>query len=90
MSRETKLEIKPDTKSASREAPTVRPANPRANVMPVDGYVLSIDRKLKQRYDTAADAMTAATKLKQQFPLLQVAVLNAADNEYTPVELPEK
>ena len=39
-----------------------KPANLRPNVMPSDGYMLSVDGKLKTRFDTSADAMTAGLK----------------------------
>jgi hypothetical protein len=67
-----------------------RPANLPANAMPVDGYVLSIDGKLKKRFDTSEAAMTAGVKLKQDYPVIQVAVFDAAARSYTPVALPEK
>jgi hypothetical protein len=64
-----------------------RPANLPANPIPVDGFVLSVDGKLKARYETSADAMTAASKLKQSYPVVQVAIYDAAERTYTPVEL---
>jgi hypothetical protein len=67
---------------------TKKPANLRANAMPVDGYVLSIDGKLKTRYESAKDATAAGAKLKQTYPVIQVAVYDAAERNYTPVELP--
>jgi hypothetical protein len=69
---------------------TKRPANLRADAMPVDGYVLSIDGKLKKRYEGAEEAMTAGTALKQSYPVIQVAVYDAAARIYTPVELQEQ
>jgi hypothetical protein len=71
---------------------TKRPGNLRADAMPVDGYVLSIDGKLKKRYESAQEAMAAGTALKQRYPVIQVAVYNAAERDYTPVEpaAPEK
>ena len=66
---------------------TKKPANLRANAMPVDGYVLSIDGKLKTRYDDEKIAMAAGVKLKQSYPVIQVAVYDAAKRNYTPVEL---
>ena len=65
---------------------TKKPANPRADAIPTDGYVLSIDGKLKARYETSEEAMTAGSKLKQSFPVLQVEVFDAANRVYTPVE----
>lgn len=55
-----------------------RTANLRANAMPVDGYVLSVDGKLKTRYENSSEAMAAALILKQSFPAIQVAVYDAA------------
>jgi hypothetical protein len=69
---------------------TKKPANLRADVMPNDGYVLSVDGKLKKRFDTSEEAMTAGVKLKQDYPVIQVAVFDAAARSYTPVALPEK
>jgi hypothetical protein len=66
-----------------------RPTNLRANVLPNDGYVLSVDGKLKAKFETSEDAMTAGLKLKQNFPVLQVAVFDGAAKSYTPVTLPE-
>lgn len=64
-----------------------KPANLRANAMPTDGFVLAVDGKLKARYETAKEAMTAGAKLKQSFPVIQVAVYDAAARKYTPVEM---
>jgi hypothetical protein len=69
---------------------TKKPANLRANAMPVDGYVLSIDGKLKTRYDDEKIAMAAGAKLKQTYPVIQVAIYDAAKRNYTPVELQEQ
>jgi hypothetical protein len=69
---------------------TKPPAIPRADAIPTDGYVLSIDGKLKARYETAKEAMTAGSQLKQNFPVIQVEIFNAAERTYTPVEGQEK
>lgn len=66
-----------------------KPVNLRANVMPTEGFVLAIDGKLKGRYETAKEAMTAGTKLKQSYPVIQVAVYDAAQRAYTPIEAQE-
>jgi hypothetical protein len=71
-------------------ADTKTPANPRADAIPADGYVLSVDGKLKARYETSKEAMTAGSKLKQSFPVIQVEVFDAAKRVYTPVEPQEK
>jgi len=67
-----------------------KPENLRANVTPNDGFVLSVDGKLKARFDTSGEAMTAGVKLKQDYPVIQVAVFDATARSYTPVALPEK
>jgi hypothetical protein len=67
-----------------------KPANLRANSMPTDGFVLSVDSKLKTRFDTAKAAMAAACKLKETYPVIQVAVYDAAERTYSPVELETK
>ncbi len=66
-----------------------KPSNLRANVMPTDGYVLTIDGKLKTRYETEQDAAAEGAKLKQRFPVIQVSVYDAAKGVYTPVAVPE-
>jgi hypothetical protein len=66
-----------------------RPGNLRTNAMPTDGYVLSVDGKLKTHFGTSAEAAVAASKLKQSFPMIQVAVYDAAERIYTPVGLDE-
>lgn len=69
---------------------TKRPTNLRADVMPSSGYVLAVDGKLKKRFETSEEAMTAAVKLKQDYPVIQVAVFDATARSYTPVALPER
>ena len=68
---------------------TKKPANLRADVLPTDGYLLAVDGKLKKRYETAEEAMTEGAKLKQSFPMIQVAIYDAAERKSTPVELRE-
>ena len=63
-----------------------KPANLRANAMPSDGYVLAVDGKLKTRYESSIEAMTAATKLKQSYPVIQVAVYDVIQQMYTAVD----
>src|SRR5579872_915972 len=64
-----------------------KPANLRANAMPADGFVLSVDGKLKTRFETSKDAMVAAAKLKQSYPVIQVAIYDATAKVYTPVDM---
>ena len=67
-------------------AKTKKPANLLANAMPTDGFVLTVDGKLKTRFETAKEAMTAASKLKETYPVIQVAIYDAAERTYSPVE----
>ena len=67
-----------------------QPTNLRADAIPTDGYVLLIDGKLKAHYETSKEAMTAASKLKQSFPVIHVEVYDAAERKYTAVEAQEK
>jgi len=69
---------------------TKKPANLSANAMPVDGYVLSVDGKLKTRYETSKEAMAAAVKLKETYPVIQIAVYDAVERKYSPIDVAEK
>ena len=69
---------------------TFKPANLQASKWPTDGFVLSVDGKLKARYETAKEAIAEGSKLKQSFPAIQVAVYDAAAHIYTPVDLQAK
>jgi hypothetical protein len=60
-----------------------KPTNPRADVMPKHGFVLTVDGKMKASYETEPEATAAAVKLKQRFPVIQVAVYDAAAQTYT-------
>jgi hypothetical protein len=61
------------------------PANLRANALPTEGYILSVDGKMKTQYQTRAQAAAAASKLKKSFPMIQVAVYDAAEKTYFPI-----
>lgn len=69
---------------------TKRPTNLRANATPTNGYVLSIDGKLKTRYETEKEATAAGSVLKERFPVIQVAVYDAEARTLTPLNTPEK
>lgn len=69
---------------------TKKPQNLRANAMPIDGYVLAVDGKLKTRFDNLEDATAAGAKLKQSFPVIQVKIYDAAARIYTPVNPQEQ
>jgi hypothetical protein len=58
------------------------PANLKANVRPTDGYVLAVDDKWKQRYETSKEALVAGEILKEKFPVAQIAVYDAGTAEF--------
>lgn len=91
MSLETKKPKNPTVNVAPANGPeeTKRPRNLSVNALPTDGFALCVDGKLKTKYETAKDAMTAASKLKQSYPVVQVSVYDATERVYTPVELHE-
>lgn len=72
------------------ESETPPPARPRADMIPTDGYILSVDGKLKTRYETAKEANAAALSLKQKYPVIQVRIYDAAKQSHSTVELEEK
>ncbi len=67
-----------------------KPKNLPANAMPKDGFVLSVDAKFKTRFEHSEEAMAAGVKLKQSYPVIQVAIYDAAARVYTLVALPEQ
>jgi len=69
---------------------TKKPTNLRANATPKDGFILSVDRKLKTRYESSEDAMAAGAKLKQRYPVVQVAIYDAVERVYTAVDLQDQ
>lgn len=62
-----------------------KPANLRANAIPIDGYILSVDGRLKTRYESSSEAFAAAAKLKQSYPVIQVTVYDATQRVYSAV-----
>ena len=67
-----------------------KPVQMRANTIPTDGYILTVDGKLKRRYETEQDATAEAAKLKQRYPVIQVSVYDAKAATYTPVNAQEE
>ncbi|MGB8135966.1 MAG: hypothetical protein WCF15_04185 [Pseudolabrys sp.] len=66
-----------------------KPAIPRTDMLPTDGYVLSVDGKLKEKFEASEQALAAGLKLKQAYPVLHVQVFDAQARSYTPVLLPD-
>ena len=67
-----------------------KPVQIRADAIPTDGYILTVDGKMKRRYETEQDAATEAAKLKQRFPVIQVSVYDAAARTYAAVKTEEQ
>jgi hypothetical protein len=68
---------------------TEKVTNLRANALPVDGFVLSVDGKLKTRYETSEEAISAGLKLKQNFPAIMIEIFDAVGRTYKPLEMPQ-
>jgi hypothetical protein len=79
-----------DAKEANMSQETEKPKNLRANTLPTDGFALCVDGKMKTRYETSQQATAAGLQLKQNYPVIQVTVYDAAERVYTPVELEAK
>jgi len=67
-----------------------KPVQIRADAIPTDGYILTVDGKMKTRYETEQDASTEAAKLKQRFAVIQVSGYDAAAGTYTAVNTQEQ
>lgn len=65
-----------------------KPKNLRADVLPVDGYGLEVDGKVKSQHTTSEAAWKAGMALKSSFPVVQVMVFDAAKRTRTLIELP--
>jgi len=63
-------------------------ANPRGDALPVDGYGIAVDGKIKSHHETANAALKGGLEIKRKFPVVQVTVFDAAERTHTPVELP--
>ena len=58
----------------------------RADLPPTEGCALMVDGKFKLDYADMTAAMKVARELKGKFPVIQVAVYDAAAKSRTPVE----
>jgi hypothetical protein len=72
------------------EETTKKSTKIRADAKPTEGYILTVDGKLKTSYETEQDAAVEAAKLKQRFPVLQVSVYEAREGIYAPVDMQEQ
>ncbi len=65
-----------------------KPAAPRADAMPTEGFAIAVDGKLKLSYPTSEAAFLAGLEIKRKFPVVQVSVYDATTKERTLVEAP--
>jgi hypothetical protein len=66
-----------------------RPRNPRAYTVPVEGYVVEVDGKLKAEYATAEAAFAAGCEIKKSYPRVQVKIYDAKERTRKLVEVPK-
>lgn len=66
-----------------------RPKILRADLPPTEGFALTVDGKFKLEYPDMAGAMKVALELKKKYPVVQIAIYDAAAKTRTPVTLPE-
>jgi hypothetical protein len=86
----SKEPILQEAKNHDKEREEARkPKNLLANAMPTAGFVLAVDAKFKTRFESFDEAMAAAVKLKQRYPVIQVAIYDATARAYSPVNLPD-
>ena len=62
----------------------------RLDALPTAGFGLQVDGKIKSQYETAEAALKAGLEIKTKFPVVQVAVFDAATQIRSPVELPSE
>jgi len=65
-------------------------ANRRGDALPIDGYGLAVDGKIKSQHVTSEAALKAGLEIKRNFPVVQVMVFDAVAGTRTPVELPKE
>ena len=76
------LGMKEPTVEQPANTDTVRPKNPPAGVLEVDG-------KFKSEFETSEAAMKSGLELKKKYPQIQVNVYDAKERARTLVELTE-
>lgn len=77
----------PASTAASPPAVPPKPVGgpPRADVPPQTGFTLLVDGHFKNQFETLAQAKHAATDLKSRFPMLRIAIYDAATKTRLPV-----
>jgi len=81
------------TKIRTLKKPTLQIQEPqprniqRADIAPAGGYALVVDGHFKTQFESDAAAQIAAKELLGKFPMLQVAIYDAASKARTFVKL---
>ena len=68
------------------EEPNVKKQNKGINLLPVEGFSLVVDGKLKNHYASSEPALKQALELKTKFPALQIMVRDNATGIRTSIE----
>jgi hypothetical protein len=60
----------------------------RGDALPMEGFGLAVDGKIKSQYASSEAALKAGLAIKRSFPKVQVTVFDATERTRTLVELP--
>jgi hypothetical protein len=55
----------------------------RADVTPRNGYILEVDGRMKDQFESESDARSKAIQLKARFPMLQIKIYDAVEKTRT-------
>lgn len=55
----------------------------RADITPRSGFILEIDGRMKNQFESESDARAQAIQLKARFPMLQVKIYDAVEKTRT-------
>ena len=81
-------ENNPNSQEAAYPSPRVQPRDiQRADVAPAGGYALVVDGHFKTQFESDAAAQAAAKELLIKYPMLQIAIYDAAAKARTMVKL---
>jgi hypothetical protein len=57
----------------------------RADITPKSGFILEVDGRMKNQFESESDARAKAIQLKARFPMLQVKIYDAVEKTRTMV-----
>jgi hypothetical protein len=64
----------------------IQPRNSqRADIIPINGFAMVVDGKLKTNFDDEASATRAGSELRARFPMLQIEVYDATTRVRTKI-----